>query len=54
MPKIYDKIENHLTKDTPTKADEKTLQILSQQLKDKKVVAKLHLRFTLHTKLYLA
>lgn len=54
MPKIYDNIENHLTKDTQTKADEKTLQKLSQLLKDKKVVAKLHLRFTLHTKLYLA
>ncbi len=54
MPKIYDNIENHLTIDTPTKADEKTLQKLSQQMTDKKVVVKLHLHYTLHAKLYLA
>ncbi|MBN1548264.1 MAG: hypothetical protein JW902_16555 [Syntrophaceae bacterium] len=43
-----------LTIGTPTASDEKYLRILSQQLKYKKVVVKLHLRHTLHAKLYLA
>lgn len=42
-----------LTIGSPTASDEKFLRILSQQLKDKKVVVKLHLRHTLHAKLYL-
>ena len=42
-----------MTIGTPTDADEKALQKLSQQLKDKKVVVKLHLRHPLHAKLYL-
>lgn len=43
-----------LTVGTPTERDEKYLRILSRQLKEKKVVVKLHLRHTLHAKLYLA
>ena len=43
-----------LTVGTPTEKDEKYLRILSRQLKEKKVVVKLHLRHTLHAKLYLA
>jgi superfamily II DNA or RNA helicase len=43
-----------LTIGTPTASDEKYLRVLSKQLKDKKVVVKLHLRHTLHAKLYLA
>lgn len=38
----------------PTLNDEKTLQHLSQQLKDKKVCVKLYLKEPLHAKLYLA
>ena len=38
----------------PTLNDEKTLQHLSQQLKDKKVCVKLYLKEQLHAKLYLA
>jgi len=37
----------------PTTADELALRKLSQQLKDKRVVVKLHLRHALHAKLYL-
>ena len=43
-----------LTIGTPTDTDEKYLRILSRQLKDKKVLVKLHLRHPLHAKLYLA
>ncbi|NLD92188.1 MAG: DEAD/DEAH box helicase family protein [Fibrobacter sp.] len=43
-----------LTVGTPTEKDEKYLRILSRQLKEKKVVVKLHLRHQLHAKLYLA
>lgn len=46
--------KEQLTIGTPTEADEKALRKLSQQMKDKKVVVKLHLRYTLHAKLYLA
>lgn len=42
-----------LTIGAPTDADEVGLRRLSQQLKDGKVVVKLHLRHTLHAKLYL-
>jgi phosphatidylserine/phosphatidylglycerophosphate/cardiolipin synthase-like enzyme len=43
-----------LTIGTPTEQDERALRKLSQQMKDKKVVVKLHLKYTLHAKLYLA
>ena len=43
-----------LTIGTPTADHEKYLRILSRQMKEKKVVVKLHLRHTLHAKLYLA
>lgn len=43
-----------LTIGTPDDTAEKYLRILSRQLKEKKVVVKLHLRHTLHAKLYLA
>jgi superfamily II DNA or RNA helicase len=46
--------KDQLTIGTPTEEDEKALQKLSQQMKDGKVVVKLHLRYTLHAKLYLA
>src|ERR1019366_1951643 len=46
--------KDQLTIGTPTETDEKALQKLSRQMKDKKVVVKLHLRYTLHAKLYLA
>lgn len=46
--------KNQLTIGIPTEADEKSLQALSKQLKDKKVVVKLFLKHTLHAKLYLA
>ncbi|GLU56436.1 helicase [Dyadobacter frigoris] len=46
--------KDQLTIGSPTEADENALRKLSQQMKDKKVVVKLHLRYTLHAKLYLA
>lgn len=46
--------KDQLTIGTPTEADEKALRKLSQQMKDKKVVVKLHLSYPLHAKLYLA
>lgn len=51
--KLAQQFKEQLTIGTPTDADEKTLRKLSQQLKDKKVVVKLHLRHALHAKLYL-
>ena len=51
--KLAQQFKEQLTIGTPTDADEKALRKLSQQLKDKKVVVKLHLRHTLHAKLYL-
>ncbi len=52
--KLAQEFKDQLTIGTPTEDDEKALRKLSQQLKDKKVVVKLHLRYTLHAKLYLA
>jgi superfamily II DNA or RNA helicase len=43
-----------LTLGRPTNEDETALKKLSQQLKDGKVVVKLHLEYPLHAKLYLA
>ncbi len=52
--KLAQEFKEQLTIGTPTDADEQALRKLSQQLKDKKVVVKLHLRYPLHAKLYLA
>ena len=52
--RLAQEFKDQLTVGTPTEADEKALRKLSQQLKDEKVVVKLHLRHTLHAKLYLA
>ena len=52
--RLAQEFKDQLTVGTPTEADEKALRTLSQQLKDEKVVVKLHLRHTLHAKLYLA
>jgi SNF2 family DNA or RNA helicase len=52
--RLAQEFKDQLTIGIPTEADEKALRKLSQQMKDKKVVVKLHLRYTLHAKLYLA
>ena len=52
--RLAQEFKDQLTIGTPTEADEKALRKLSQQMKDEKVVVKLHLRYTLHAKLYLA
>jgi superfamily II DNA or RNA helicase len=52
--RLAQEFKDQLTIGTPTEADERALRKLSQQMKDKKVVVKLHLRYTLHAKLYLA
>ncbi len=46
--------KEQLTIGTPTELDEKALRLLSRQLKNGKVIVKLHLRYPLHAKLYLA
>ncbi|WP_345268489.1 helicase-related protein [Nibrella viscosa] len=46
--------KDQLTIGLPTATDEKYLRLLSQQLRDKKVVVKLFLKHQLHAKLYLA
>ena len=43
-----------MTLGVPTAADEQTLQTLRRQLVEGKVCVKLHLRYPLHAKLYLA
>ncbi len=50
---LAQEFKEQLTIGTPTEADEKALQKLSRQMKEGKVVVKLHLRYTLHAKLYL-
>ncbi len=52
--KLAFEFKNQLTIGIPTEADEKELRKLSQQMMDNKVVVKLHLRYPLHAKLYLA
>ncbi|MFN5309755.1 MAG: helicase-related protein [Candidatus Kapaibacterium sp.] len=52
--RLAQEFKDQLTIGIPTEADEKALRTLSQQMKDKKVVVKLHLAYTLHAKLYLA
>ncbi len=51
---LAQEFKDQLTIGTQTDPDEKALRKLSEQLKSKKVVVKLHLRYTLHAKLYLA
>lgn len=52
--RLAQEFKDQLTIGIPSETDEKALRKLSQQLKDKKVVVKLHLRHSLHAKLYLA
>ncbi|TDG36684.1 NgoFVII family restriction endonuclease [Pedobacter changchengzhani] len=52
--RLAQEFKDQLTIGTPTDQDERALRKLSQQMKDRKVVVKLHLRYTLHAKLYLA
>ena len=52
--RLAQEFKEQLTIGTPTEADEKALRQLSRQMKEGKVVVKLHLRYPLHAKLYLA
>jgi superfamily II DNA or RNA helicase len=52
--RLAQEFKEQLTIGMPIEADERALRKLSQQMKDKKVVVKLHLRYPLHAKLYLA
>jgi superfamily II DNA or RNA helicase len=52
--KLAQEFKDQLTIGAPTESDEKALRRLSKQMKENKVVVKLHLRYTLHAKLYLA
>jgi len=51
---LAQEFKEQLTIGAPTEEDEKGLRKLSKQLKEKKLVVKLHLRYNLHAKLYLA
>jgi len=50
---MAEEFRRQLTFGVPTDADEEGLRRLSRQIKAKKVVVKLHLRYPLHAKLYL-
>jgi superfamily II DNA or RNA helicase len=52
--RLAQEFKEQITIGTPTEADEKGLRQLSRQMKEGKVVVKLHLRYPLHAKLYLA
>jgi hypothetical protein len=52
--RLAQEFRDQLTIGTPSDADEVALRKLSRQMKEKKVAVKLHLRYTLHAKLYLA
>jgi len=52
--RLAQEFRDQLTIGTPSDADEKALRKLSAQMKEGKVVVKLHLRYPLHAKLYLA
>lgn len=52
--KLASEFKEQLTIGTPSERDETYLRKLCKQLKDKKVVVKLHLKHQLHAKLYLA
>jgi len=51
---LAQEFREQLTIGTPSDSEEKYLRILSRQLKEKKVLVKLHLKHALHAKLYLA
>lgn len=51
--KLAESFKHQLTIGVPTEADERALRKLSSQMKEGKVVVKLHLRHPLHAKLYL-
>ena len=51
--RLAQEFKEQLTIGTPTETDERALRQLSKQMKDEKVVVKLHLRYPLHAKLYL-
>lgn len=51
--KLAEEFRQQLTYGIPTEHDEKGLRRLAKQLKEKKVVVKLFLRYSLHAKLYL-
>lgn len=51
--RLAQEFKDQLTIGTPTEADEKALRKLSKQMKESKVVVKLHLSYPLHAKLYL-
>jgi superfamily II DNA or RNA helicase/ribosomal protein L21 len=51
--KVAQEFKDQLIIGNPTNQDEKTLKQLAKQLRNKKVVVKLHLKHTLHAKLYL-
>ncbi|WP_417237432.1 phospholipase D-like domain-containing protein, partial [Bizionia paragorgiae] len=52
--KIAKEFREQLIIGNPTNEDEKALKKLAKQLRDRKVIVKLHLKHTLHAKLYLA
>ncbi|MEO0075475.1 MAG: helicase-related protein [candidate division WOR-3 bacterium] len=52
--RLAQEFKDQLTIGTPAEEDEKALRKLCQQMKEKKVVVKLHARYPLHAKLYLA
>ena len=51
---LAEEFKSQLTIGTPTETDKRALRKLSRQMKEGKVAVKLHLRFTLHAKLYIA
>ncbi len=52
--RLAQEFKEQLTIGTPTDADELALRKLSRQMKEGKVVVKLHLKYPLHAKMYLA
>jgi len=52
--RLAQEFKEQLTIGTPTDTDELALRKLSRQMKEEKVVVKLHLKYPLHAKLYLA
>ncbi|MEO8962816.1 MAG: restriction endonuclease PLD domain-containing protein [Ginsengibacter sp.] len=52
--RLAQEFKEQLTIGTPSESDEQALRQLSRQMKEKRVVVKLHLRYTHHAKLYLA
>ncbi|MDR1786454.1 MAG: phospholipase D-like domain-containing protein, partial [Spirochaetaceae bacterium] len=52
--RMAEEFRDQLTIGAPTNADEAALRVLSRQMKAGKAAVKLHLRYNLHAKLYLA